>query len=143
MCKTLLLILAGIIGLYATEDSWEKVRDLKSGTELRIYKKGGKQPVLAKMDQATEESLIVVLKNEQVSIAKEDIERLDQRPAGGSRVTKQTTTKTNTPPNPSADRQRIGGRPATPSSASSTSFSIGSKPDFETIYLRLPPAAKK
>jgi len=50
------------------EDGWAKVRQLKSGAELRIFKKNAKQPLLAKMDEANDENLIVVLKNEQVAI---------------------------------------------------------------------------
>jgi hypothetical protein len=131
------------LALFAADDPWTKVRELKSGTELRIYKRNAKQPLLAKMDQATEESLVIVVKNEQVAVPKEEIDRVDHRPAGGSRVTRESTTKTNTVANPSPDQQRPGGSVASPSSSSSTNFSIGSKPDFETIYRRLPPAPKK
>jgi hypothetical protein len=84
------------LALFAADDPWTKVRELKSGTELRIYKRNAKQPLLAKMDQATEESLVIVVKNEQVAVPKEEIDRVDHRPAGGSRVTRESTTKTNT-----------------------------------------------
>jgi hypothetical protein len=134
-------ILLTITALSAADDPWDKVRELKSGTELRIYKKGAKQPALAKLDEAKEGSLVVVLKNEQVSIPKEEIDRLDQRPSGGSRVTRQSTTKTNAMGNPSPDQQHTGS--PGPTSSSSTSFSLGSKPDFENVYRRPPVALKK
>ena len=141
--KRLTLLTIFGFALSAAEDPWSKVQELKSGTELRIYKTGAKQPILAKMDRAGEESIVIVLKKEQVSIPKEEIERLDFRPAGGTRISKQTTSKTNTVGNPSTDQQRVGGGSSGPTSSSSTSFTLGSKPDFQTIYRRLPVASKK
>src|SRR6059036_1212273 len=90
----------------AAEDGWAKVRRLKSGTELRIYKKGATQPLVGKMDEATDENLIAVVKNEQIAIPKNQIDRIDSRPLQtGSRVTKEskTTTQVDTtvkPPGP-------------------------------------------
>lgn len=81
------------LAVFAADDPWTKVSAVKSGTELRILKRGSKQPVLAKMDELTESSLIVIVKNEQVAIPREEIERIDARPAqAGSRVTKETKT---------------------------------------------------
>ncbi|HYI94063.1 MAG TPA: hypothetical protein VEX68_11005 [Bryobacteraceae bacterium] len=137
MTRSILLACLAIL-LVAADDPWTKVRELKSGTELRIYKKAVTQPVVAKLDHATEESLVIVLKNEQSSVPKEEIDRLDYRPAGGSRMTKQTTSKTNTLGNPSPDQQRVGGSNPGPSSSQSTSITLGSKPAFETIYRRTP-----
>ena len=138
-------ILSGLLAIlvFAADDPWTKVRELKSGTELRIYKMGTTQPVVAKLDQAKEESLIIVLKNEQSSVPKEEIDRLDYRPGGSSRMTKQTTMETNTLGNPSPDQQRVGGSNPGPSSSQSTSITLGSKPDFETIYRRSPAVPKK
>jgi hypothetical protein len=53
------------------------VKELKSRAELRIYKKGAREPINATFDDATDDRLIVVVKNEQVAIPKEDIDRLD------------------------------------------------------------------
>lgn len=119
--------------LLAAEDSWTKVGKLKTGTELRIFKKGAKQPVLAKMDEANDERLVVILKNEQVAIPKDDIERIDYRPAQTSRITKESRTVTK-------DEAPMPGNPQStpgPNTSTSSSVSIGSKPDFETIYRRL------
>ena len=127
-----LILLAAACVVFAADDPWTKVRELKSGTELRVFKKGAAQPVLAKMDELTDDNLIVVVKTEQVAIAKDQIERVDYRPSG-SRVTKETKTK-ETPPDTTPGP---GSHSApTPGTSTSTSVSVGSKPDFETIYRR-------
>src|SRR5258708_7233770 len=83
--------------LLGAENPWTKVKGMKSGSELRIFKKGGKQPLTAKFDEANDESIIIVVKNEQQSIPKEDIDRIDYRaPQKGSRITKESKTTTNT-----------------------------------------------
>jgi hypothetical protein len=41
-----------------------------------------RSPVMAQMDEANEERILVVVKNEQVSIPKEQIDRVDARPEG-------------------------------------------------------------
>jgi hypothetical protein len=119
-------------------DEWAKVVELKSGTELRIVKDGGKQPVMAQMDHATEDNLFIATKKEQLVIPKSEIQRIDYRPKGGSRITKESTVKKSGPGNPSPSEQRIGGGAPGPSHSASTNLSIGSKPDFETIYRRRP-----
>ena len=135
MLRIPLLLLAAITAA-AADDPWGKVRELKSGTELRIYKKGAKLPILAKFDEATEDKLRIATKNEQLAIAKEDIDRIDYRPAQpGGRVTRQTRTTTDDPAAARPVPGTPGSRPG-PSSSSSTSLSVGSKPDFETIYRR-------
>jgi hypothetical protein len=132
----LIPFLLAALTLGAADNPWDKVRDLKSGVELRIYKKGGKPPILATMDEATDDRLMVVIKNEQAAIAKDDIDRLDFRPRTGSRATKETRTTTTdntgqTPVGPVPQGTRSG-----PSTSTTTSFGTGSKPDFETIYRR-------
>jgi hypothetical protein len=131
-----LLFVAGALTVLAADNPWDKVRELKSGTELRIIKKGGKPPLLATMDEATADRLLVVVKNEQVAIEKDDIDRLDYRPVKTGRFTKETkTTATDTtgqtPVGPTPQGTRGG-----PGSSTSTNFGISSKPDFETIYRR-------
>jgi hypothetical protein len=129
--------------LFAADNPWSKVQDLKSGAELRIYKKGVSQPVEARFDDAGDERIVIVLKNRQSSIAKEDIDRIDARPAAKKTARKlgvDSTVKTTDPdftphPNP--------GVPA-PGTVSSSSVSFGgSKPDFETVYQRAGTAEKK
>ena len=83
MCAIVWLLAAASLALAAdvkTEDQWTKVKELKSGTEIRVYKKGAVQPILAKAGDATDDKLIVVLKNTETAIDKSEIERIDARP---------------------------------------------------------------
>jgi len=140
--RSLALFLLAVSTAFCADDPWAKVRELKSGTEIRIFKKGSMQPVLAKMDEASADAVIVVVKNEQISIPKDQVDRLDYRPPQpGGRVKKEVTTKTETPDT------RVGEAPVphetpTQTTTTSTNYVIGSKPDFETLYRRPPPAPK-
>ncbi len=120
------------------DDSWTKVRALESGTELRVTKKGTKQPLLLKMDEATADTLLAVLKNEQVSILKEQIDQIDYRPKAGARKMVRETKTTVEDPNKKAPLP-AGPHPANvPGMSTSSNVIFGSKPDFETIYRRSP-----
>jgi len=126
----------------AADDPWTKVRDLKSGTELRIFKKGGMHPIQAKMEQANPDSLIIVLKNEELAIPREQIDRIDYRPLkAGGRVTKETRETVETADAQTAAESRNNIPSETVSSG--TSYVIGPLPDFQTIYRRPPPEPKK
>lgn len=138
MLKTALLVVSGLAAL-AADNPWDKVRELKTGTELRVYKKGGKPPLVATMGDSTDDRLIVVVKNEEVAIDKDDIDRIDYRPTKASRVTKETkTTITDTTQSTGVGPAPQGSRSG-PSASTTTSYSVGSKPDFETLYRRPPP----
>jgi hypothetical protein len=130
MLKGLLIAFTVTAG-FAADYSWSKVRDLKSGAEIRVFKKNSKQPVVARLDEATDENLIVVLKNEQVAIPKDDIERIDARPSGGSRITRDSKTTTEMKTDTGA---RTPSDSPGPTMSSSSNVSIGSKPDFEIVY---------
>jgi hypothetical protein len=135
MSKIFLLVLAAVT-IFAADNPWSKVRALKSGSELRIYKRGASQPIVAAMDEADDERLIAVVKNEQVAFAKADIDRIDSRPeTKGSRMMKTTTTTTGETHDKVAAPGPQGG--VGPSSSTSTSFSNRPKPDFETVYRRV------
>jgi hypothetical protein len=129
--------------LLAADNPWSKVQDLKSGAELRIYKKGTSQPIDARFDEATEERISVVLKNRQSSIPKEDIDRIDARPMAKKTPRKLAvdsnvrTTDPDLTPHPNA------GIPAPGTSYSSSVSLGGSKPDFEIVYQRAASAEKK
>src|SRR5438067_11845549 len=148
MMKTLVLLCCGAVAAIGADDPWAKVKEIKSGAELRIYKKGSTQPLLVKMDEANDERIVVVNKNEQSAIAREDIDRLDARPLGKPRVTKETKTTVtdaasdprSTIPSP-ATRGSVGGGGT--STSTSTGYSIGGKPDFELVYRRPVGAPKK
>lgn len=111
-------------------DPWAKVRDIKSGTELRIIRKDSRQPVLAVFEDLNDDALIIATKKGEIGIPRDQIERLDARPTGGSRVSKETHTST-TDSNLGPPTQRSS---PVPESSSSSSVSFGGKPDFETVY---------
>jgi hypothetical protein len=96
MTKLLCVVLAASMA-FSADDPWGKVKDLKSGTELRIYEKGTAQPILAKSDEVTEDNVIVVVKQEQIAIAKDLVERIDYRPDRGGRVTTETKSRQSDP----------------------------------------------
>lgn len=124
----ILLLLAGLVA-FGADDPWAKVKALKTGSELRVYKKGTAQPVSAQMDELTDENLVVIVKKTQTAIPKDQIDRIEARPAGTGKPVKETTTK-----------ETVG--PDGPSSSTSTGYSWGDKAAFETVYRR-PPAAPK
>jgi len=127
-------LLLAIAAFGAEKDQWAKVRDLLSGTELRVFKHGARQPLLVKLDQANANSLIVVLKNEQIAIAKKEIDCIDYRPPRTSgRVVTETKTGDDKPAGASASPAHP--QPAdVPGRSTSSNVSISGKPDFETIY---------
>ena len=131
MRKLALFLCAALLALGA-DDPWAKVKELKTGAELRVFKKGAAQPLLVQMDELTDDNLVVINKNQQTAIPRDQIERVDYRPSGKSRVTKETTSKVN-------DAAGATG----PSNSTSSNLVIGSKPDFETIYRRPPTPPKK
>jgi len=134
--RTLLLFSLATLTVFGAENSWDKVRDLKTGTELRIIKKGARQPILGTMDEANDERIIVVVKNEEIAIQKDDIDRIDYRPAGKTKATKETrTTQSDSSQTTPAGPAGQGATPG-PSTSTTTTYSSGSKPDFETIYRR-------
>ena len=132
----LLFILAGLVA-FGAEDEWAKVKALKTGADIRVFKKGSMQPVLAQMDELTDDNLIVIVKKTQTAIPKDQIDRIDARPGGGSRVTKEN------PPDSKAQADAGTAGPAGPSTSTSTSVSMGGRPDFETVYRRPIGAPKK
>src|ERR1700730_15638675 len=126
MYKFLLLVFLSATLVFAADDPWAKVKDLKTGTELRIIKIGAKQPVVAKMDELTDENLLVIVKNEQTAIPRDQIERIDSRPAGKStRITNDSKTISDGGPN----GQPVGPRPTpgamVPATSSANTVSMG------------------
>lgn len=135
MRRVMLGLLTAVLA-FGAEDDWDKVRALRGGTEIRVFKKGSTQPIVAKMDEAGDENLVVVLKNEQLAIPRDQIDRVDARPnQGGGRTTRETKTTMDPPDGKAAPPARVKG-PDGPSASTSTSLSIGGKPGFETVYRR-------
>jgi len=134
-------MLLAAVTAFAADDAWTKVRELKSGTELRIFKKGGLHPIIAKMEEANPDSLIIVDKNTELAIPRDQIDRIDYRPAKTSRITKETRDTVQGPDaaTAAASPNNVPGE----TSSSSASYTIGAQPDYQTIYRRPPPEPKK
>ena len=142
--RILLFLLVVVASAWAADDAWSKVKALKTGTELRVYKKGSMQPILAQMDELTDENLIVIVKKTQTAIARDEIDRIEARPQAGSRVKTETTTKETVPDAKSASAQPSPGHgPDVPGTSTATNVIVGSKPDFELVYRRALGAPKK
>ena len=133
-----ILFLCTALAAFGADDPWAKLKELKTGTELRVYKKGAAQPLLVKMDELTDDNLVVIDKNAQAAISRDLIDRVDYRPSGKSRVIKETNTKVNDgvgDPKAVIPGPRQQDNPG-PSTSTTSNVSIGSKPDFETVYRR-------
>ena len=81
MAKSLVLLLAAA-ALFAAGDPWTKVKVLKEGADLSIRRQGATKPLEAKFDEARDDTLVVIVRNEQQAIPKAEIDRIDHRPAG-------------------------------------------------------------
>lgn len=128
------------VALFAADDAWTKVKALKSGTEIRVFKHGTLKPIEGKLDEARESALVLVVKNEQVAVPKDSIDRMDYRPLkSAGRISTENKTNTEEPDG----RPPVGmARGANvPNTSYSSSVSFGPKPEFETIYRRPPAAA--
>jgi hypothetical protein len=122
--------------------AWKKVVDLKSGTELRIFKvKQPNQRVLAKMDEGDMERLVVVVGNSQTAIPRDEIDRIDYRPpspvgGGSSRMKVESQSKSSPPDTKNQSPGRLGSNNPRGSYESGSSVSFGGKPGFEPLYRR-------
>ena len=52
MRRSILLLLSAAALAAAAENSWDKVKELKSGAEVRIYEVGKPTPLEARLDEA-------------------------------------------------------------------------------------------
>jgi hypothetical protein len=77
--KMFLLMLAAA-ATFAADDPWQKVKDLKSGTDLRVFRRGSTQPQLVQMGDLTDDNLVVIDKKAERAIPREEIDRIDSRP---------------------------------------------------------------
>lgn len=148
MMMRLAVFLFAALAAVGADDAWAKVKELGSGSELKIWKKGAAQPVEAVYDDLTEEKLLVVLKNEQVAIAKDEINRIDARPKGQKRqAVKETRVERDVHrPERAAAPPRSMREPAAGSPQSSVSNTVsfsGGKAPFETVYRRTAGAGTK
>jgi hypothetical protein len=138
----LLLFLIALPAL--ADDGWEKLKDLPSGSDLKIYQLGSVQPKLAKFADVTDSNLIILVKNEQVALPKEGIDRIEARPlVKKSRKTVVRETHLDDPAKSSTDAGPHGptagpqrNTPGTPGYSSSASVIYGDKGDFSIVYRR-------
>ena len=127
------LILLVAATMFAADNPWDKVKELKSGAEIRIVRAGVPQPIEAKLDEVTDDRIVIVVKKEQKAINKDDIVRLDYRPKGGAKTTE---TKVANSPADTTPQVGMSHGPNVPGQSSSSTVSF-SKPNYETIYRRM------
>jgi len=125
-CFSALLVCAGT--------PWTNVKDLKNRSELLIYRKGVREPIAATFAEANDDRIVVVVKDKQIAIAKEDIDRVDARPVSAPRKVNVDSSAKETEPDLTPHLNAGSPVPGT-SSSSNVSFG-GGKRDFETIYQR-------
>ena len=130
----LLIVFVMALTAFAADNSWTKLSDLKTGTDLRVYRTGNKPPVLATFADVNDENLIVLVKNTETAIPKDDIERIDARGKPGKPTVTTETRSSDEPPTVGAPNihQQEG---LSNNSSSSVSFG-GGKGDFQTVYRR-------
>lgn len=132
----LVLFLFAASALFGADNPWMKVQALPGRSELRIYKKGSNAPLVGTLADANDERIVVAVdaKKQQLTILRDEIDRIDARPlnAPGSKKTVTTTEKTT---DPDYTPKATPG-PALPETSSSTNVTFGSKPDFKTVYVR-------
>jgi|SRR5215469_9919106 len=145
MLKTILVLCAATLA-FGADDPWAKVKELKTGSELRVYKRGSAQPLLVKMGDLTDDNLVVVNKKEETAIPRNQIDRIEARQAARTRTTTDTeSAEKNAASDP---RSSIPGPNAPPGAmhAPTTTTSTGvqwTKQDFEVVYRRPTGAPKK
>lgn len=129
--RILFVTLLAALAAFGADDAWAKVKALKTGSELQVYKKGSAQPISALMGDLTDDNLIILIKKTETAIRRDDIDRIDARPPAGKRWVKEKNEKTSV------------GADGKETTSSSGGYSIGSKPDFETVYRRPQAPLKK
>jgi hypothetical protein len=137
MIRVWMVCLLSGLGL-AAQDPWTKVRELAPGAEIRIYKTDGKPPVQAKFAELTNDNLVVVVKNEQLAVARDAILRLDARPEKKRVRTESRSTSYDPGSDGSLARPQPRGTRPGPGTSTSSGVTFEGKAEFETIYTRRP-----
>jgi hypothetical protein len=138
MLKTFITLCAAALA-FGADDPWAKVKELKTGAELQVYKRGSVQPLTVKMGELTDQNLIVINKNAETAISRDDIERIDARPISKTRTVNETkiaeknaaTDPRSTIPGPNSPPGAMN-----PPTSGASSGVTWSKPGFETVYRR-------
>ncbi len=131
-----LFLLIGIQGF--AQGTWEVVRELPAGTELKIHRQGVAKPLQASLEEATTDALRVVVKNEQISIDREAVLRVEARLKSRRTATRKETITSADGKGPVPGSEIPGPmRPGRgPSGSSETKVTLGTKGKFETVYAR-------
>jgi hypothetical protein len=132
--SVLLLLSAAAFAAAADNFTWDKVKELKSGSEVRIYEVGKPTPLEAKLDEVRDDDIVVVFKNEQKAIRKDIILRLDARPNSKRPVTTETKTTIDRGDKPGPPQGKPTEKPNIPGQTYQSGLTFGSKPAYETIY---------
>jgi len=134
MTRIALLLLAALT-LFGADNSWLKVQQLPNRSELRIYRKGEKSPLNAVLADTSGDAIVVVAKDKQLTVHKDEIDRLDARPP--AKPSKPRVTTTSKQSDPDYTPQPGPGHTALPSTSSSSNLSFGGdKGEFKTVYSR-------
>jgi len=134
MTRIALLLLAALT-LFGADSPWLKVQKLPNRSELRIYRKGEKSPMNAILADTSADAIVVVAKDKQLTVHKDEIDRLDARPP--AKPSKSHVTTTEKQSDPDYTPQPGPGHVALPATSSSSSLSFGgNKGEFKTVYTR-------
>jgi hypothetical protein len=129
------LILLAALTLFGADNPWLKVQQLPNRSELRIYRKGEKSPMNAVLADTSGDAIVVVAKDKQLTVHKDEIDRLDARSPAKSSKPQVTTTSKQT--DPDYTPQPGPGHTAVPGDSSSSNLSFGgNKGEFKTVYTR-------
>jgi hypothetical protein len=144
----ILLLLAALLALASMgfaqkedgpDSDWNKVMALGKGTDVRVAADGVKGVLEGRVDSVNEEAIVIVLPNEQRSVVRESIQRLDFRNSDKTkRLRKEDRVSTDdTSANPIPPGQRLPGQTAVPRNMSAgTSVMLPSKAPWEPLYVR-------
>lgn len=137
----ILLLLVPVFMALGADDPWAKVSELKRGTQVWVYKTGAKQALAGTLDETREQSLVVILKNQQVAIPKDEIDRVAIRPTK-TRVTAESRTKTSDPTAKERDLDPEQG-PGKPTQTTAGGIRLHPGSALQTIYQRQAETPKK
>ncbi|MCU0227445.1 MAG: hypothetical protein MUF01_07375 [Bryobacterales bacterium] len=120
------------------QENWQAVRELPSGTEIRLLQEGQVKPLLAVLEEATDEVLRVAVKKQQLSIDRAEVRRIEARRKGAKPTTRTETIPSTDGKGPVPGSEIPGPIPPGrgPSGSIATTVAFGGKGKFETVYTK-------
>jgi hypothetical protein len=79
---------------WSADDGWQKMKELKAASDIRVFKNGSTKPISAKVVGATDDKLLVTLKNAEVAIDKIEIDHIDFHPPRSKPVKSESSERT-------------------------------------------------